>query len=159
MATKPAGASAYGDISNTRKYFYEEPVYRGETVVQTPSASYTVDALIALINTAIAGAAVTDAISTGKAGRTENYAGAIATLDTRVAGSGYTNGTYTNVPLLSTEGIGEGALANITVSGGGVTAVTLVYGGKLYAIDDTLTAATGIIGAGTGFTIDVATLA
>lgn len=71
MATKPAGASAYGDIANTRQLIYEVPSFRGDATVATPNATYTVDQLLNLINAAVAGAAVTTSTSTGKASRVE----------------------------------------------------------------------------------------
>jgi hypothetical protein len=60
-------------------------------------------------------------------------------------GSGYTNGTYTNIALSG--GTGTGATANLTVSGGAVTASALVRGGQFYLVGDVLSCA--LIGAGT----------
>lgn len=69
---------------------------------------------------------------------------------TITAGTGYTNGTYTNVSLSG--GSGSGAKATIVVSGGGVTAVTITDPGIDYAAGDVLTAATASIGGtGSGF--------
>ncbi len=83
--------------------------------------------------------------------------GYIATLTGLVGGSGYTNGTYTNVPL--TGGAGNGALATIVVSGGHVTSVTLTNPGKIYINSDVLSAtAANIGGTGTGFSITVSSL-
>jgi len=71
---------------------------------------------------------------------------------TLVGGSGYTNGTYTSVPLTSTQN-GTGAIATIVVSGGAVSTVTITTSGKGYAIGDVLTTAnTNIGGTGSGFT-------
>lgn len=78
-------------------------------------------------------------------------AGGIATF-TIVPGSGYTNGTYTNVAL--TGGTGTGALANITVAGGLVTAVTLSVTGGGYTPGDSLT---GTVPAGSGWSITIGT--
>jgi hypothetical protein len=65
-------------------------------------------------------------------------------------GSGYTNGTYNNVPL--TGGSGTGILATVTVSGGAVTAVDLVFSGTGYVTGDLLSAnAANIGGTGSGF--------
>ena len=61
-------------------------------------------------------------------------------------GSGYTNGTYTNVPL--TGGSGTGATANITVSSNAVSAVTIVNDGNGYLPTDTLSASSALIGNG-----------
>lgn len=79
----------------------------------------------------------------------------IATLTLTSGGTGYTNGTYNLVALTDISSTGHGALADITVSGGVVTAVSLIYGGVGYAVGDTLSAST--IGAGTGFVLTVAT--
>lgn len=74
------------------------------------------------------------------------------TIDWYNKGSGYTNGTYTNVTL--TGGSGSVApTANITVAGGVVTARTLVSAGTGNKLDDILSASTAVIGAGSGFQI------
>jgi hypothetical protein len=99
---------------------------------------------------------------TGRVRRIET--GAIATLGSLVGGTGYTNGSYTNIPLVRVTGPVSpafgGAAADITVSGGIVTVCTLVAArnGQGYAVGEVLTAQTGAIGAGTGFTITVATV-
>jgi len=81
----------------------------------------------------------------------------VATLGAITGGSAYTNGTYLNVPL--TGGAGSGAVANIVVSGGAVTAVTLTQGGTGYVVGNTLTAAASTIGGtGSAFSIPVATV-
>lgn len=133
-------------------------------------------ATVAVVNASVAVA--TDAINTvrfadrvpatlvnGKCtGRIRSLAkGAIATLGSRVNGSGYTNGSYTNVPLrlvAGERGRTGGAAANITVAGGAVTACTLVAArnGQNYVVGDVLTSLAGALGAGTGFTITVATI-
>jgi len=81
----------------------------------------------------------------------------VATLGAITAGSGYTNGTYFNVPL--TGGSGTGALATVTVAGGVVTAVTVTKGGAFYTVGNTLSAAASTVGgSGTGFSVPVATV-
>jgi len=83
--------------------------------------------------------------------------GYIATLTGLVGGSLYTNGTYQNVPL--TGGLGNGALATIVVSGNAVTRVTLTNPGKIYGVNDVLSASNANIGGtGSGFTITVSSL-
>lgn len=74
------------------------------------------------------------------------------------AGSSYTNGTYTSVPI--TGGSGAGALATVVVSGAVVTSVTFTTAGHNYKTTDTaLTAAAANIGGtGSGFALSVATL-
>ncbi|OCX52481.1 hypothetical protein BEL04_13545 [Mucilaginibacter sp. PPCGB 2223] len=68
-------------------------------------------------------------------------------------GSGYVNGTYTNVAL--TGGTGTGAIANIVVANGSVTTVYITNGGSGYAFGNTLSAVSASIGGGSGFAINV----
>ena len=78
----------------------------------------------------------------------------IKTLTNLVGGSLYVDNTYTDVPL--TGGSGFGATADITVSGGAVTVVTITDVGAGYQIGDVLSAdAADLGGAGSGFSIDV----
>ena len=85
----------------------------------------------------------------------------IRTLGSITGGSLYTNGTYYNVPTVNTTSInGSGATFNVTVSGNAVTAITLISGGSGYEIGDTLTVdASYLGGTGSGFDVDVASLA
>jgi hypothetical protein len=79
---------------------------------------------------------------------------AIQTLGSITAGSGYTNGTYNNVPL--TGGSGANATATVVVSGGAVTSVTITLRGAGYVIGNTLSASnTNLGGTGAGFSIPV----
>lgn len=83
--------------------------------------------------------------------------GYISTLSGLTGGTGYTNGTYNNVPL--TGGLGNSALATIVVAGGAVTSVTVTNPGKLYAINDILSASNTFLGgAGSGFQIIVTSI-
>src|SRR5215467_3214514 len=83
-------------------------------------------------------------------------AGMVGTLGAITGGTGGTAGTYTNIAL--TGGSGSGATANITVSGGAVTAVVIFNPGTLYKVGDVLSAASGNIGGTTGFSVPVASL-
>jgi hypothetical protein len=80
---------------------------------------------------------------------------AISSVGAITGGSGYTNGTYFNVPL--TGGSGSGALATITVAGAVVTAVTITNGGTQYVVGNTLSAAAANVGGtGASFSVPVA---
>jgi len=81
----------------------------------------------------------------------------VKTLGTITGGSGYVNGTYTNVTL--TGGSGSGAKATVTVALGAVTAVTVTSRGAGYQVGDVLSASnTELGGTGAGFSVPVATL-
>ena len=85
--------------------------------------------------------------------------GQISTLNTTTfnGGSLYTNGVYQNIPL--TGGSGSGAYADLVVTGGAITSVTLKFGGQFYAVGDVLSVATTSIGSsGSGFSIAVSTI-
>lgn len=73
-------------------------------------------------------------------------------------GSGYTNGTYTNVPM--TGGTGAGLTADVTISGGAVTAITIVNAGGGYSTSDTVSPDTAYIPytAGSPAAITIATV-
>lgn len=79
--------------------------------------------------------------------------GMVGVLGTITGGSGGTAGTYTNVAL--TGGTGTGATANITVSSGGVTVVSILSPGANYTSGDTLSALSANIGNVTGFSVVV----
>ena len=82
--------------------------------------------------------------------------GVISAFGAVTGGSSYNNGTYYNVPLNG--GYGNGALANITVTSGAVSSVSITDGGSLYVIGDVLTVSnTNIGGSGSGFSIPVLT--
>jgi hypothetical protein len=75
-----------------------------------------------------------------------------------VGGSGYTNGSYLNVPL--TGGNGSSGTANIVVSGGAVTSVTVLNPGSSYQVGNNISAAASSIGGtGSGFSIPVTAVA
>lgn len=83
--------------------------------------------------------------------------GVIKTVGTVTGGTSYTNGTYLGVPL--TGGQGSYATADIVVSGGAVTGVTIKNGGSMYVIGDVLSASSANIGGtGSGFSAPVATV-
>lgn len=84
--------------------------------------------------------------------------GSVKTKGTLTAGTGYsTPGTYKNVPL--TGGTGTGATADIVVSGGGVTSVTIKNKGIGYTAADSLSAlAANLGGGGSGFAQVISTV-
>jgi len=84
---------------------------------------------------------------------------AVNNLTGLTGGSGYTNGTYSRVPLTNVTGSGVGALADITVSSGAVTNVDVVFGGAGYSStggSNALSASnTYLGGAGSSFQITI----
>lgn len=63
-----------------------------------------------------------------------------------------TNGTY-NSATFTTSGSGTSGVINVTVAGNAVTVVTVATIGSGYAVGDTLTVATGVIGGSTALVI------
>jgi hypothetical protein len=83
--------------------------------------------------------------------------GTIATTAGIVAGTSYSAGTYLGVNL--TGGQGTGATADIVISGGGVTSVTIRNPGSLYVVGDVLSASSSSLGnTGSGFSVSVSTV-
>ena len=94
-------------------------------------------------------------LTTANAVATAGTVGAIDTLTLTTPGSGYTNGTYTQVYL---GGYPKGSFgyATVVVAGGVVTTVTLTTGGQNFTVGQVLTFS--IPGGGSGATVTVATV-
>lgn len=77
--------------------------------------------------------------------------GHIQAISITNGGTGYTNGTYTNVPLINktTSSNGTGARATIVVAGGAITTVTITEDGINYLVGDQLEVNAANVG-GTG---------
>lgn len=93
---------------------------------------------------------------------TQVQGGGVVSLGTITPGSGYANGTYTNV--LMTGGTGQGCCCQIIVAGGAVTSVIVTYAGgsttaslaQGFQIGDSLsTSNTNLGGSGAGFAVVV----
>ena len=85
---------------------------------------------------------------------TTGVTGMVGALGTITGGTLYTTGSYGGVAL--TGGTGSGATANITVSGGIVTAVVVLNPGIQYVVGDVLSASSASIGGtGGGFSVPV----
>ena len=85
---------------------------------------------------------------------------ALGSLSITAGGSNYSDGSYSDVPL-TTNNSGKGAVADIVVSSGSVTSVTITNGGTAYNVGDTLSATNVNLGnasgpAGSGFSITLA---
>jgi hypothetical protein len=81
----------------------------------------------------------------------------ISSLTVSTTGSGYVNGTYTDVPL--TGGTGAGAVATIVVASNVVSTVTITNSGCQYTVGDVLSADNAYLGgAGSGFSASVASV-
>ena len=83
--------------------------------------------------------------------------GVITAFTNIIAGTGYTDGTYFNVPLSG--GSGSSATATIVVLAGAIQTVTLNAGGSLYVAGDTLTTSNAYLGgSGASFSVQVGTV-
>jgi hypothetical protein len=96
-------------------------------------------------------------------GVTGNYvsSGPILTTTLTNGGSGYVDGTYTDVAAsnISASLVADYALFTIVVSGGIVTTATLTWGGTAYRVGDTLTVSNTLLGGtGSGLIITINTV-
>lgn len=133
----------------------------------TASITVTVGAVTAFaISSRGVGYTVGDTLSFAASSIGGNTSG-IGSFGAITAGSNYTNGVWTNVPL--TGGAGTGATAQITVAGNVVTAITITNKGNNYVVANAMSClaqyignginTTGTINAGSGYTGDgIATL-
>jgi len=74
-------------------------------------------------------------------------------LGTITGGSTYVDGSYLNIPFIT--GTGFNGTANITVSGGAVTAVVIVNPGAVYQVGDVLEVDDADLGGGSGFSVPI----
>jgi len=164
MSTTPAGESAYGGLSATRKSRLREfqPLLTIASTATAVGANATVEACntatLAVYNTDRRPSTLPAGRRTGRIVRVEN--GGIATVGTPVAGTGYTDGSYTGVALqvVSRPWQATSATANITVASGAVTVFTLVRPGENHAVGDVLTIAGRRCGPGVNFARTVASI-
>jgi hypothetical protein len=86
--------------------------------------------------------------------------GVVTSLQLGASGSNYTNGTYSNIPLTTSTGVGSGCTANITVASGAITNITVSSGGGGYVAGDSLLLAESYINtSGSGGNIEVTVVA
>jgi hypothetical protein len=85
---------------------------------------------------------------------TQLMSSGVTALAVTAGGSGYVNGYYNNVGLAG--GSGSGATVGVTVAGGQVSALGILYPGGNYQVGDGLTAPAGAFGgSGSGFSATV----
>ena len=114
----------------------------------------------ALNSVLVPGRKVSDTTSaSGPYGYIEQVGGIINTATTTAVGVGYSDATYTNVPLYSITGSGTGAVATITFSSGQVSGnPTITSSGNGYVVGDVLGITTSSVVKGRGAQITVSTL-
>jgi len=94
-------------------------------------------------------------------GVSQNFvsAGPILTTTLTNGGTGYVDGTYTDVAATNISSNGVYSLFTIVISGGIITTATLTWGGTTYKVGDTLTVSNTLLGGtGSGLIITVATV-
>lgn len=74
----------------------------------------------------------------------ETVGGPSGALEITDAGVGFVDGSYTGVELYNIDSLGEGATADVTITGGEIDSVTIVSQGSGYRVGDTVGLTTGI---------------
>jgi hypothetical protein len=139
----------------------------GATATITVTGNIVVNASLTNLGTHYAAGDVLSASNANLGGAGSGFSVPILTVSTTgtgmlglmgpiIGGTGGVTGTYGGVAL--TGGSGSGATANITVTGGAVTAVTILNPGLQFVVADVLSAAPGTIGGTTGFSISVSSV-
>jgi len=113
---------------------------------------------VSVLANLIPGTKITKTGSTGPYGYIERVGSKINTLGVSNVGSGYSTGSFANVPLYSITGSGSGAQATVVFSGGEVTSVTATTVGNGYSIGDLLGITTSSVAKGKGAQISVSTI-
>ena len=88
-------------------------------------------------------------------GYVEFVGGNIGVVSTTNVGVGYSNGTFSSVPLYSITGSGSGATATITISSNELASVSIANTGSGYRVGDLLGISTSAVSRGRGATISV----
>ena len=88
-------------------------------------------------------------------GYIERVGSEVSSLSIANVGIGYSNGTFTSVPLYSITGNGSGLTATVVISGGVVSSVTTSLTGNGYSVGDIVGVTTNSIGKGSGSQISV----
>jgi len=110
-----------------------------------------------LNSTLVVGRKVSDTTSaTGPHGYIEQVGGRVNTVTNSRVGAGYSDGTFTIVPLYTITGSGSGAQATVTFSGGQLSGTpTVTTAGNGYVVGDILGITTSSVVKGTGAQISV----
>ena len=114
----------------------------------------------ALDSTLVVGRKVSDTTSaTGPHGYIEQVGGKLNTVSNSIVGAGYSDGTFTGVPLYAITGSGSGAEATVSFSSGKLSGTpTVTTAGNGYVVGDILGITTSSVVKGTGAQISVASL-
>lgn len=158
-AITPGAGYAQGTIIKALGAITAGSLYTSGTYSSVPLTGGSGSGATATIS--VDGTGVVVAASLGSGGTGYVIGDTLSVSNTSVGGTGsgfsipVSTVQYINVAL--TGGAGTGATANITTSAGGaVTAVAIVNHGTNYAVNDSLSAASGNIGGGSGFSVLVA---
>ena len=105
------------------------------------------------------GRKVSDSTSAGAVnGLIESVGGPINAKTITNAGIGYSNGTFTSVPVFPITGNGSGAVASVTISSNVVNSVSFTTAGSGYAVGDVVGLTTSNMVKGGGAQITVSTV-
>ena len=113
---------------------------------------------VSVLANLIPGTKVIKTGSSGPYGYIENIGSKIATVSTANVGAGYSNGSFTSVPLYSITGSGSGAEATVVFSSGQLSSATITSVGNGYAVGDVLGVTTSNVTKGKNAQISVSSI-
>ena len=91
-------------------------------------------------------------------GIVEYLGGNIGVITTTSVGYGFSNGSYSNVPLYPITGIGEGATATVVIANNKIDNVAIANTGTKYKVGDLLGLSTSVMTRGSSGTISVSSV-
>ena len=91
-------------------------------------------------------------------GYIENVGGSVSGITTSSVGAGYSNGTFTSVPLYNITGYGSSITANIVFANNAVSSISIANTGTGYVVGDVLGITTGSVTKGSGARITVSSI-
>jgi hypothetical protein len=134
------------------------PVLRNNPIKVLPRKLKVKVANTAALNTTLVNGVKVSTGTDGPIGYIEKIGAPIINTSTTNAGAGYSNGTFSGVPLYAITGNGSGATADLTFTNNGLSSVSIASTGTGYSIGDVLGVTTANVSKGSNAKISVSSI-